>query len=82
MECRVPKNEHFRHFLLYEFNRGSIAAEATRNIYAVYGQDSVAKRIAQKWFGRFNQGNFNMSDTLRSGLPSDHLMGYGGDYPL
>jgi hypothetical protein len=29
MECLVEKNEHFRHLLLYEFNRGSKAAEAT-----------------------------------------------------
>jgi hypothetical protein len=47
MECQVEKNEHFRH-LFYEFSRGSKVAEATRNICAVYGEDSVAERTAQK----------------------------------
>jgi hypothetical protein len=63
MECQVENNEHFRRLLLYEFNRGSKAAEAYRNICAVYGEDSVAERRAQKWFARFTQGNFDMSDT-------------------
>jgi hypothetical protein len=77
MECRVEKNGHFRH-LLYQFNRGSKVEEATRNICAVY-EDSIAERTAQKWFVRFKQGNFQMSDTPRSGR---NLVGYGGDYPL
>jgi hypothetical protein len=67
MECQVEKNEHFRHLLLYEFNRGSKATEAAQNICAVYGEDSVAERTAQKWFASFKQGNFDMSDTPRSG---------------
>jgi hypothetical protein len=63
MECQVEKIEHFRHILLYEFNRDSEAAEAARNICAVYGKESIAERTAQKWFARFKQGNFDMSDT-------------------
>jgi hypothetical protein len=39
MGCQVEKNEHSRHLFLYEFNRGSKAAEAARNICAVYGED-------------------------------------------
>jgi hypothetical protein len=60
-------NEHFRHLLLYELNRGSKAAEAARNICAIYGEDSIAERTAQKWFVCFKQGNFDMSDTPHSG---------------
>jgi hypothetical protein len=44
----VEKNEHFRHLVLYEFNLGSKATEAARNICAVYGEDSMAERTAQK----------------------------------
>ena len=29
----MEKLEHFRHILLFEFNRGAKAAEATRNIF-------------------------------------------------
>jgi hypothetical protein len=46
MECQVEKNEHFRHLLLYEFDRGSKAAEAGRNICDIYGEDSIAERTA------------------------------------
>jgi hypothetical protein len=49
MECQVEKNGHFRH-LFYEFNRGSKAAEAARNICAVYGDDSIAEITAQNGF--------------------------------
>jgi hypothetical protein len=69
MECQVEKNEHFLHLLLYEFNRGTKAAEASRNICAVYGEDYFAERTAQKWFARFKQGNFDMRDTPPSRRP-------------
>jgi hypothetical protein len=77
--CQVEKNEYFRQILLYEFNQGAKAAEVARNICAVYGEDSTAEIIAPKWFSRFKQNNFDMSDTPRSGW---HLVEYGGDYPL
>jgi hypothetical protein len=78
-ECQVEKHEHFRHLLPYKFDPGSIAAEAARNIFAVYREDCIAKRRDQKWFVRFRQGNFDTCDTLLSGR---NLVGYGGDYPL
>ena len=37
MECQVEKLEHYRHILLFEFKRGTEAAEVARNICAVYG---------------------------------------------
>lgn len=70
MECQVDKSEHFRHILLYEFNRGTNATEAYRNICAVYGPDSVTVRTAQRWFERFREGNFDLKSTPRSGRPS------------
>jgi hypothetical protein len=79
MECQVEKNKHFRHLLVYEFSRGSKAVEAARNICAVYGEDSITERTAQKWFARFKQGSFDMSDIPRS---ERHLVGYGEDCPL
>jgi hypothetical protein len=48
MECQVEK--HFQHLLLYEFSRGSKAAEADRNICAVYGEDSIAERTLKNGF--------------------------------
>jgi hypothetical protein len=79
MECQVEKHEHFRHLLLYEFNRGSKAAEAARNICAIYGEDSIAETTVQKWFSGFKQGNFDTGDNPRLGR---YLVEYGGDCPL
>jgi hypothetical protein len=68
MEGQVEKNEHFQH--LYEFNRGSKAAEAARNICALM-EKTIAESTAQEWFGYFKKGNFDMSDTACSGQPPD-----------
>ncbi|KAJ4431619.1 hypothetical protein ANN_20218 [Periplaneta americana] len=40
MEYHVEKVEHFRHIFIFEFNRGSKAAAAARNICAVYGDNA------------------------------------------
>jgi hypothetical protein len=66
MECQVERNEQFRHHL-YGFSRGSKASEVTRNISSVCAEDSIAERTAPKWFARFKQGNFDVSDTPLSG---------------
>lgn len=71
MECQVEKNEHFRHILLFEFNRGVKAVDAARNIRAVYGEDAIVDRTAQKWFKHFKEGNFSLEDSPRSGRPSE-----------
>ena len=71
MECQVQKNEHFRHILLFEFNRGVKASEAARTICAVYGENAIVESTARKWFSRFKMGHFDMNDFPRSGRPSD-----------
>ncbi|KAJ4428402.1 hypothetical protein ANN_24422 [Periplaneta americana] len=48
------KREEFRHIILFEFNRGAKAAEAARNICAVYQENSIGENIERKWFFRFN----------------------------
>lgn len=66
---QVDKKEHLRHLLLAEFNRGSSAAQAARNINSIYGNGFVAERTAQKWLARFKQNDFTLTDTPRSGRP-------------
>ena len=70
MECQVEKLEYFRHILLFEINRGAKAAEAARNICAVYGENAIGESTARKWFSRFKENRFNISDTPRSGRSS------------
>ena len=70
MECQVEKLEDFWHVVLFEFNRGAKAAEAARNICAVYGDNAIGEITAGKWFSRIKENRFVISDTPRSGRPS------------
>ena len=67
----MEKLEYFRHILLCEFNRGAKAAEAARNICAVYGDNVIGERAAKKWFSLFKEDHFEINDTPRSGRPSE-----------
>ena len=77
MKCQVEKLEHFRHFLLFEFNRDAKAAEAARNICTVYCDNAIRESMGRKWFSRFKEDRFDITDTPRSGKPlefdEDHL---------
>ena len=57
--------------------KGAEAAEAARNICAVYGDNAIGERVARKWFSRFKEDRFDISGTPCSGRPSgfdeDHL---------
>ena len=66
----MEKLEHFRHILLFEFSRGAKAAQAARNSCAVNGGNSIGESTARKWFSRFKEDRFDISDTPRSGRPS------------
>ena len=57
MECQVEKNVHFRHLLLFAFNRGFTAAKAAREICVVYGENAMAERTARYWFAKFKEEN-------------------------
>ena len=75
--CRVEKLEHFRHTLLFEFNRGATAAKTAINICAVYGDNAIGESTARKWFSRFKDDHFDVNDSPCSERPSgfdeDHL---------
>ena len=70
MDAQININVHLRHVLLYEFNRHVDAAQATRNINAVYGKGCLSTRAARKWFSKFKKGDFSLTDAPRSGRPS------------
>ena len=48
MGYQLAKLEYFRHILLFEFKRGEKAAEAARNICAMYGDNAIGERTTKK----------------------------------
>ena len=66
----MEKFEHFRHILLFEFGKVGKAAEAARNICVVNGDNAMGESSSRKWFSRFKEDRFDISDTPRSGRPS------------
>ena len=56
MECQVDKIEHFRHHLLFAFNRGVNAAEAAREICSVYGNGGIPESTAAVGFRALKMG--------------------------
>ena len=51
-----------RVLLLHEFLRDHKATEATNNICKIMDQDIISTRTAQRWFHRFNNGNYKLDD--------------------
>jgi histone-lysine N-methyltransferase SETMAR len=62
--------EHIRHCLLYEYQLGNSATEATRNICQAVGQDSTTLRTALNCFDRFRNQDYSLQDMARSGRPT------------
>ena len=62
--------EHIRHCLLFEFDKGSTAALACRNIRQVYGEDAIDESTCRRWFRKFRNGDRSCQDQPRSGRPS------------
>ena len=65
------RNWKIWHIILYEFNRRTKAAEAARNICVMYGDNAIGESTARKWFSCFKEDCFDISDTPRSGKPSE-----------
>ncbi len=55
---------HFRHCLLYEYQRGSFAAAATRNICDTVAKGIVSLNTAKLWFSRFLYGDYSLKDKV------------------
>jgi len=50
------------HILLCEFNKDNNVIESTRNIKAVYGDRTISVNQCQRWFQKFQAGNYNLKD--------------------
>jgi histone-lysine N-methyltransferase SETMAR len=63
------QNIHLRHCMLYEFNRGSAASAATRNICAAYSDGAVDDSMCYRWFAKFHSEDTTLMDKSRSRRP-------------
>ena len=65
--------EHIRHCLLYEYQLGHSAREATRNICQAIGEGSISPTTAWRWFERFRNNDFSLKDEEKSGANRDQF---------
>ena len=51
----VDRKQHFRHILLFYYQKGKNAVQARRKICAVHGEDVLTERQCQNWFNSFRK---------------------------
>ncbi|GFY17906.1 HTH_48 domain-containing protein [Trichonephila clavipes] len=69
MASQIPAEIHIHHCMLLEFHKGTNAIVTTKNICDVY-PSALDVRKCQRWFSKFRSGNFDLSDSHRSGRPT------------
>jgi len=64
----AENKKHFRHIMLFYLRKGKkgLASQTQKKICAVYGESAVDDSTCHKWFKKFRENNFNVSDA-RSG---------------
>ena len=61
--------ETIRTCLLYEYKLGTNASETSRKICCAFGQDTLSRTTASRWYNKFNNNDFSLQDEARSGRP-------------
>jgi len=64
---RLENKEEIRHILKFYYEKGKKVNQSSKKICDVYGYNAV--RVAQRWFKRFQSGNFYVKDAPCSGRP-------------
>jgi len=61
--------EKIRYILQYHYDKGKNAAQACEKICVIYGEDTLSKSAARKWFARFRAENFDVKNKPFFGRP-------------
>ena len=67
------KSVHIRYYLFYEFDQDKNNAKAQRIICATYGDSFIDESTCRRWFQKNKNANFDLSDKLRFGRPSQSV---------
>ncbi len=62
----MSEKEHFRHIMLYYFQKHKMAAEAGQKINSVYKENRLNEQSCRKLFKRFSTGDFSVINNPRS----------------
>ena len=65
-----PSEDHLRHYMLFLFCLGFNKTVATKKIYEVY-EYILKVNKCHRWFRKFSNDDFDLSDNDRSGRPVD-----------
>jgi len=66
----AENKEYFRHIMLLYFQKGKNASQTQKKICTLYDESAVDDSTCRKWFRKFRENNFNVSDA-RSGRPAE-----------
>ena len=61
--------EHIRYSIHLAFHLKKNAAEAAEMFCAAYGESAVTHTTCKRWYQKFREGDFDLSDRPRSGAP-------------
>lgn len=70
MAAFIPSEEHIRHCMLFYYHAGFNATVATQKICDVY-RDVLKVNKCGRWYRRFADGDFDLTDKPRSGRPTE-----------
>lgn len=65
----MPTNENLRNGLLLLFKLKKSCAECHRLLVEAYGEHALSKSACEKWFRRFNNGDFDLNNKDRGRPP-------------
>lgn len=65
----MPTKQHLREVLICFFHLKKNATEAHHLLTEAYPNYAIDKRMCQRWFARFKNGDFDVEDKKRSGQP-------------